>query len=66
MSRLAAAGALLLYIAERIWMASSVGLTPVITIAMISAFVQGVRGTWAFHKFRQQSPYAPVIAQRYS
>jgi hypothetical protein len=66
MSRLAAAGALLLYIAERIWMAPSVGLTPVITIAMISAFVQGVRGTWAFHKFRQQSPYPPVIAQRYS
>ncbi|MGA2602522.1 MAG: hypothetical protein ABSH09_36630 [Bryobacteraceae bacterium] len=66
MSRLAAAGALLLYIAERIWMAPAVGLSPVMTIAMISAFVQGVRGAWAFHKYRQQSPYPPVVAQRYS
>jgi hypothetical protein len=66
MSRVAAAGALLLYIAERIAMARVAGLNPVIMIAMVSCFVQGVRGTWAFQKFRQQSPNAAVIAQPYS
>jgi hypothetical protein len=66
MSRAAAVGALLLYIAERIAMAPVAGLSPVMMVAMVSCFVQGVRGTWAFHKFRQQSPYLPVIAQPYS
>jgi len=66
MSRAAAVGALLLYIVERIAMAPVAGLSPVMMIAMVSCFAQGVRGTWAFHKFRQQSPYPPVIAQRYS
>jgi hypothetical protein len=66
MSRAAAVGALLLYIVERIAMAPAVGISPVITIAMASCFAQGVRGTWAFHRFRQQSPDAAVIAQPYS
>jgi hypothetical protein len=66
MSRAAAVGALLLYIGERIAMAATAGLSPVVTIAMVSCFAQGVRGTWAFHKFRQQSPFPPVIEQRYS
>jgi|HubBroStandDraft_6_1064221.scaffolds.fasta_scaffold101667_2 hypothetical protein len=66
MSRAAAVGALLLYIGERIAMAPTGGVSPVMTIAMVSCFVQGVRGTWAFHKFRQQSPNAPIIAQPYS
>jgi hypothetical protein len=66
MSRTAAVGALLLYIVERIAMAPVAGLNPVMMIGMVSCFVQGVRGTWAFHKFRQQSPYSPVIAQPYS
>ena len=55
MSRIAAIGALLLYIVERIAMAPAVGLSPVMMIAMVSCFAQGVRGTWAFHKFRQRS-----------
>jgi hypothetical protein len=55
MSRVAAVAALLLYIAERIALAPTVGLSPVMLIAMVSCFVQGVRGTWAFHRFRQQS-----------
>jgi hypothetical protein len=55
MSRVAAVAALLLYIAERIALAPTVGLSPVMLIAMVSCFGQGVRGTWAFHRFRQQS-----------
>jgi hypothetical protein len=66
MSRAAAVAALLLYVGERIAMAPAAGLNPVMMIAMASCFVQGVRGTWAFHRFRQQSPTAPVIAQPYS
>jgi hypothetical protein len=66
MSRTAAVGALLLYVVERIAMAPVSGLNPVMMIAMVSCFVQGVRGTWAFQKFRQQSPNAAVIAQPYS
>jgi hypothetical protein len=56
MSRAAAIGALLLYIVERIAMAPVAGLSPITMIALVLCFVQGVRGTWAFHKFRQQSP----------
>ncbi len=66
MSRAAAVGALVLYVAERIAMAPVAGLNPVMMIVMVSCFVQGVRGTWAFHKFRQQSPYPPGIEQRCS
>jgi hypothetical protein len=66
MSRAAAVGALVLYVAERIAMAPVAGLNPVMMIVMVSCFAQGVRGTWAFHKFRQQSPYPPGIAQRCS
>ncbi len=54
MSRVAAIGALLLYIAERIAMARSVGLNQAMMIAMVACFAQGIRGTWAFHKFRPQ------------
>jgi hypothetical protein len=66
MSRAAAIGALVLYIVERIAMAHAMGVSPPITIAMIACFAQGVRGTLAFHKFRQQSTYPAAIAQPYS
>jgi hypothetical protein len=63
MSRIAAVVALVLYIVERIVMVPVVGLNPVMMIAMVTCFAQGVRGTWAFHKFRQQSQYPPAMAQ---
>lgn len=63
MSRAAAAGALMLYVAERIAMARvQGGSSPVMMITIVSCFAQGVRGTWAFHKYRQQSPHPPVLA----
>jgi hypothetical protein len=53
MSRAAAIGALALYIVERIAMTPVAVLSPVTMAAIVACFVQGVRGTWAFHKFRQ-------------
>jgi hypothetical protein len=53
MSRAAAIGALLLYIVEQIAVAPVAGLSPITMIALVACFGQGVRGTWAFHKFRQ-------------
>jgi len=63
MSRIAAVVALVLYIVERIAMAPVAGLNPVMMIAMATCFAQGVRGTLAFHRFRQQSQYPPAMAQ---
>jgi hypothetical protein len=56
MSRAAAIGALVLYVVEQVAMTPVAGLSPVTMVAMVACFVQGVRGTWAFHKFRQQPP----------
>jgi len=61
MSRAAAIGALLLYIVERIAIAPVAGLSPITMIALVSCFAQGVRGTWAFHKFRQPALTAVAL-----
>ncbi|HZU25013.1 MAG TPA: hypothetical protein VFA04_05800 [Bryobacteraceae bacterium] len=66
MSRLAAIGALALYIVERIAMAPTAGLSPVMMVAMISAFAQGIRGTFAWHKYHQESPDPMQMVQPYS
>jgi hypothetical protein len=67
MSRAAAIGALALYLVERIAMAPTAGLSPVMMVGMVSAFAQGIRGTFAYQKYQQESPYpAPPVVQPYS
>jgi len=63
MSRTAAIGALVLYVLERFAMAPVGGLNPVMMIAMVICFSHGVRGTWAFHRFRQEPRYPVAMAQ---
>ena len=62
MSRVAAIGALLLYIVERIAMAHSNGTNVLSTIAFLFCFAQGVRGTLAFQALRRQSTQSPQPA----
>ncbi len=57
MSRAAAVGALVLFVAERIVMAQSAGVNPAMAIGVVLAFVQGIRGTFAFQKHRQAVGY---------
>ena len=57
MSRVAAVGALILYVVERVWAMKYTGFSP-IAIPMIACFAQSVRGTFAYHKYRRQAPYA--------
>jgi len=58
MSRAAAVGALVLYVAERVVMAQTSGLNPAMAIGVVLGFVQGIRGTFAFQKYRQQVGYS--------
>lgn len=59
MSRVAAVGALVLYLVERIVMAASNGLNPIMLVVVVTCFAQGVRGTFAFHKYQEQTSAAP-------
>ena len=58
MSRLAAVGALGLYVVERVAMAQTSGVNPAMAIGVVLGFVQGIRGTFAFQKYRQQVGYS--------
>jgi hypothetical protein len=66
MSRLASVGALALYVVERIAMGPVAGMNAVMMAAMISAFAQGIRGTFAYHRYQQQSAYPQPIPQRFA
>lgn len=56
LSRSAAVLGLLLYILERIVMWSESGIkNPVIAILFITALINGVRGTFAYHKFTKSA-----------
>jgi hypothetical protein len=56
MNRAAAVAALVLYVVEQVALFHSTGFNPVM-IGMVLSFAQGVRGTFAFHKYREQSSY---------
>ena len=60
-SRLAAWAGLALYCVERVYMWTTVGTTnPVIGVVFILAFIGGVRGTSALHRFRTTSVEQPA------
>ncbi len=62
MSRVAAVGALLLYLVERIAMVHASGLNPLSTLAFLFCFAQGIRGTFAFQALKRQSMQSPQPA----
>jgi hypothetical protein len=62
MNRAAAVGALVLYVVEQVALFHSTGFNPMM-IAMILSFAQGVRGTFAFHNYREQSSYGAYASR---
>lgn len=67
MSRAAAVGGLVLYIVERVAMSRTagfvVGFSPLMFVAICACFIHGVRGTFAFRRYRavvQVSDWGPA------
>lgn len=54
MNRAAAVGALVLYLIEQVALSQHIGFNPAM-IAMVVCFVQGARGTFAFHRYQEES-----------
>ena len=63
MSRIASVVGLVLYIAERLFMmATSQGAGGIVVVIFLTiAFLNSVRGTFAFHKMAPQAPAVPSI-----